>query len=316
MYRIHPSLNALRAFEAAARHLSLAKAADELRVTPSALSHQIRALEKHLEQQLFERRSRSIALTRAGKLLYPGLQTGFTQIEEAVSSLAADRNPHVLVISTPPGLTARWLVPRIHRFSTEHPEIDLRVSSALGFADFRTDGIEVAVRNMNKATPRASEHHVQKLVDLSLVPVCSPKIIEKQGSIRSLDVLRHVPVVHDESLNDRADLPNWADWLQAAGAKDVDLSHGLRFNTADHALDAAVEGAGILLAQTILAYDDLRTGRLVMPFDLILPTKRAYYLVCPAADVERATIKAFRSWMLHEIAQLKMPGRKTRKSVL
>ncbi len=315
MHKMQPSLNALRAFEAAARHLSLAKAADELRVTPSALSHQIRALEQHLEQQLFERRSRSIALTRAGKLLYPGLQTGFAQIEEAVSSLAAERNPNVLVISTPPGLTARWLVPRIYRFSTDHPEIDLRVSSTLTYADFRTDGIEVAVRNMAKASSRASEHHVEKLVDLMLVPVCSPKIVKEYRGIKTLGALRRIPMVHDESLTGHADLPNWSDWLEVAGLRDIDLSRGLRFNTADHALDAAVEGAGILLAQTILAYDDLRTGRLVMPFDLVLPTKRAYYLVCPTRDVGREPIKAFRDWMFREVAHLNMPAPKeTKKS--
>ena len=315
MQKMQPSLNALRAFEAAARHLSLARAADELRVTPSALSHQIRVLEQHLEQQLFERRSRSIALTRAGKLLYPGLQTGFAQIEEAVTSLAAERNPRILVISTPPGLTARWLVPRIYRFSTDHPDIDLRVSSTLGYADFRTDGIEVAVRNMSKVSAQASELHAEKLVDLMLTPVCSPQIVKKYGGIKSLEALKRIPMVHVESLTGHADLPNWSDWLEVAGLTDIDQSRGLRFNTAEHALDAAVEGAGILLAQTILAYDDLRTGRLVMPFDLVLPTKRAYYFVCPTRDVDREPVKAFRDWMFREVAELRMPSSMQSKKV-
>jgi Transcriptional regulator len=141
MYDQMPPLTALRAFEAAARHLSLTKAALELHVTAGALSHQIRALEEFIGLDLFERRVRSIALTPAGKLLYPGLQTGFTQIREAVSSVRHASGNRVLVISTPPGLTSKWLAPRLYRFAGEHPEIDVRISSSLANANFATDGI-------------------------------------------------------------------------------------------------------------------------------------------------------------------------------
>src|SRR5229473_2217700 len=186
MHTPMPPLNALRAFEAAARHLSLTKAAQELHVTAGALSHQIRALEDLLGVKLFERRVRAIALTPAGKLLYPGLQTGFAHIQDAVASLGLAGDSRVLVISTPPGFTAKWLVPRLYRFAAAHPEIDVRVSSSFGYANFTTDGV-----------------------------------------------------------------------------------------------DAAGQGAGVLLAHDVLAYDDLRTGRLVIAAGLTLHTRRAYYFVCP-----------------------------------
>src|SRR6185295_12038700 len=149
MHNAMPPLTALRAFEAAARHLSLTKAAEELHVTAGALSHQIRGLEESLGVQLFERRVRSIALTAAGKLLYPGLQTGFTQIRDAVANLGKLGNDRVLVISTPPGLTSKWLAPRLYRFANANPDIDARISSSLTNSNFTTDGVDVAVRNLS-----------------------------------------------------------------------------------------------------------------------------------------------------------------------
>ena len=147
MHKPMPPLNALRAFEAAARHLSLTKASRELNVTAGALSHQIRGLEDMLGVKLFERRVRSIALTAEGKLLYPGLQTGFTQIRDAVAGLNTGSDERVLVISTPPGFTAKWLAPRLYRFASAHPEIDVRISSSFTAANFVTDGVDMAVRN-------------------------------------------------------------------------------------------------------------------------------------------------------------------------
>jgi LysR family glycine cleavage system transcriptional activator len=143
-----PPLSSLRAFEAAARHLSLTKAAQELNVTAGALSHQIRGLEEFIGVDLFERRVRSIALTPAGKLLYPGLQTGFTRIREAVLSLRNASDNRVLVVSTPPGLTSKWLAPRLYRFAAAYPQIDVRISSSLTNANFATDGVDIAVRHL------------------------------------------------------------------------------------------------------------------------------------------------------------------------
>lgn len=302
-----PSFNALRSFEAAARHASFAKAAEELLVTPSALSHQIKALEAQLGVLLFERRSRAIALTREGQQLYPGLQTGFNCIRGAVSELMHRKESRVLVVSTPPGLTARWLAPRLYRFSEQHLGFDLRITSSATYVDFQRDGIDVAIRNMSTTAPRAPNIHYEKLINMELAPVCSPKILKRLAGRGSARAWTNVPLVHDESLAGPANLPTWADWLKAARIRGVDLDRGLRLNTPDHALDAAAESAGVLLSQTILAHDDLRTGRLVMPKNLVLSTHRAYYFACPKKDLSRVAIAAFRTWLLAEVAALDLP---------
>src|ERR1700674_1618000 len=212
-----PPLNALRAFEAAARHLSLTRAAKELHVTAGALSHQIRGLEELLGRKLFERRVRSIALTTAGKQLHPGLQTGFMHIRDAVESLGDAGDARVLVISTPPGFTSKWLAPRLYRFSSAYPEIDARVSSSIGNADFTTDGVDVAVRNLAIDAAPDPELLIEKLIDLSFVPVCSPRLIETHGPFMVPEALRGVPLIHDETLGNRTGVPTWADWFMAGG---------------------------------------------------------------------------------------------------
>ncbi len=224
MHSAPPPLNALRAFEAAARHLSLTKAALELNVTPGALSHQIRGLEDHLGLKLFDRGVRSIALTAAGKALHPGLQAGFLTIRDALASLNALSDTRVLVISTPPGFTAKWLAPRLYRFSTANPEIDVRVSSSMSNANFTTDGVDAAIRNL--AVDAASDEvlEVEKLLDQTLLPVCSPAFVEKYGPFTSPEMLKGVPLIHDESFSSHVDMPNWVDWFAAAGVRDADVT--------------------------------------------------------------------------------------------
>lgn len=299
-----PPLNALRAFEAAARHLSLTKAADELNVSPGAVSHQIRALEALLGIALFERRVRAIALTPAAKMLYPGVQSGFLQIQEAVASLRHAANERVLVVSTPPGLTSKWLAARLYRFASAHPEIEVRISSSLANANFTTDGVDVAVRNL--AVRPASEPAllIERLVELSLVPVCSPRLYEQHGSPRTAEALARLPLIHDDSLFGRAKMPTWSEWFTAAGLSSVDVSRGLHFNSADHALDAASEGAGVLLAHDLLAYDDLRTGRLIIPMAQPIASGRAYHIVCPKHRSSVPQVRAFRDWIKQEVAAL------------
>jgi LysR family glycine cleavage system transcriptional activator len=304
MHTPMPPLNALRAFEAAARHLSLTRAAQELHVTAGALSHQIRGLEDLLGQKLFERGVRSIALTPAGKLLYPGLQTGFARIQEAVAGLGAAGDQRVLVISTPPGFTAKWLAPRLYRFAAAHPDIDVRVSSSFGYANFTTDGIDVALRNLPLDAAPDPALVVEKLVEVSLVPVCSPRLSAAHGPISGATALARVPLIHDDTLAGRREVPTWADWFRAAGVQGVDVSRGLRFNSTDHALDAAGEGAGVLLAHDLLAYDELRTGRLVIPVARAVSTGRGYYFVCPKSRSERPQVRAFRTWIKQELAAI------------
>ena len=299
-----PPLSALRAFEAAARHLSLTNAARELHVTAGALSHQIRGLEDLLGVKLFERRVRAIALTAAGKQLYPGLQNGFAHIREAVETFDSPGQANVLVVSTSPGMTSKWLAPRLYRFGAAYPDIDVRITSSLNNANFATDGIDLAVRNMaaDPAPDRALE--IERLFEISFVPVCSPRLIEKHGLVKTARDLSRLPLIHDETLKARIAVADWSDWFKAAGVPDVDLRRGLRFNSTDHALDAAGEGAGALLAHDLLAYDDLRIGRLLIPVKLSIAPGRAFHLVWPKDRKPRPAALAFRKWIKDEVAAL------------
>ncbi len=301
MHKVMPPLNALRAFEVAARHLSLTKAALELNVTASALSHQIRGLEEMLGVALFERRTRSIALTPAGKQLYPGLQTGFTHLRDAVLGLEPSGNNRVLVVSTPPGFTAKWLAPRLHSLSVSHPEMDVRISSSLGLANFRNDGVDAAIRTLAPDRPRDPDLDVERLLPLSFLPVCSPKLILERGPFTTPEALKDLPLIHDDN---RREMPGWAEWFAAAGVPGVDVGRGHRFSSPDHALDMVIEGAGVFLAHDVLAYDELRTGRLVVAYDFVLPSNRAYYLVYPSKRRNHPAIAAFRDWIRGEIAAL------------
>ncbi len=305
MHSALPALNALRAFEAAARHLSMTKAAEELSVTPGALSHQIRGLEVFLGIKLFERKVRAITLTPAGRMLYPGLQGGFAQIRDAVTSLHGFENDKVLVVSTPPGFTAKWLAPRLYRFSSAHPEIDIRVSSSLSNANFVTDGVHMAIRNLPNDHAPIPGHTVEKLIGMNLIPVCSPKLGATYGPLDDPRTIAQIPLIHDETLVGKVRLPRWPEVFQAAGLEHDAVDRGLRFNSADHALDAAVEGAGLLLTHSILAIDDLRTGRLVAPLDVKVESGRGYYLLYPDLNAQRANVLSFRRWIEDEIREVK-----------
>ncbi|MEI2734835.1 MAG: transcriptional regulator GcvA [Rhodoblastus sp.] len=296
MNRPLPPLNALRAFEAAARHLSMAKAAEELNVTAGALSHQIRGLEALLGLELFERGVRSIALTGAGARLYPGLRTAFLHMREAVDALGEADRDRMLVVSALPGFTAKWLAPRLYRFAAAHPEIDTRIASTGALANFRTDGVHVALRNLANDFVAQPDLVYERMFEASYMPVCSPRLIERLGAFETPEALRAAPLIHDNSLATWTKTIGWAEWFARAGVADVDASRGLRFSSADHALDATVEGAGVLLASDVLAYDELRTGRLVMPFDLKMPSGRAYCVVYPKRLQDRPAVRAFRDW--------------------
>ena len=293
-----PPLNALRAFEATARHLSFSKAAQELHVTPAALSHQIRGLEDLLGLKLFHRRARSIELTAPAQLIYPGVRSGFEAIREAVDRLGRGREDRILVVSSAPGLTAKWLVPRLYRFLAQNPEIETRISASIGYANFLSDGVDVGIRLSPGVHP---ELYVEKLSDEWLLPLCSPRLLTCEKPLQSPQCLAHFPLI-------QVDLPGlvptWADWLEMAGIVGVDTSRGLRLNVADHALDAASEGVGVVLAYKMVAARDIILGRLVAPFgpEVLVPG-RAYYFVCARGQEKRAPVKAFRDWLFSEFAE-------------
>jgi LysR family glycine cleavage system transcriptional activator len=298
MRRPLPPLNALRAFEATARHLSFSRAAQELHVTPAALSHQIRGLEDILGLKLFHRRARSIELTPPARLIYPGVQAGFEAIREALDRLGRGREDRILVVSAAPGLTAKWLVPRLYRFLALNPDIEARISASIAFANLGSDGVDVGIRLSSGAHP---ELYVEKLSDEWLLPLCSPRLLDGERPLRSPQDLAHFPLIQVDL---PGVVPTWADWLGMAGIAGIDTSRGLRLNVADHALDAASEGVGVVLAYKMVAARDIILRRLVAPFGPQIPVPgRAYYFVCPRGQEKRAPIKAFRDWLFAEIAE-------------
>jgi LysR family glycine cleavage system transcriptional activator len=292
-----PPLNALKAFEATARHLSFSKAAEEMHVTPAALSHQIRGLEDLLALKLFHRRARAIELTEAARLIYPGIRTGFECLRDAVEQLDRGRQDRILVVSATPGFTAKWLVPRLYRFLAKHPEVDTRISASSEYANFITDGVDVGIRLSAGVHP---DLYVEKLTDEWLVPLCSPRLLDGEAPLRHpRDLARFTLIQVDLP----GVVPTWSEWLRAAGIDGIDTSRGLRLNVADHALDAAIEGAGVVLAYKLVASRDIGLGRLVAPFGPEIPLPgRSYYFVCPRGAEKRAPVKAFRDWVFAEIA--------------
>jgi LysR family glycine cleavage system transcriptional activator len=293
-----PPLNALRAFEATARHLSFSKAAAELHVTPAALSHQIRGLEDLLGLKLFHRRARSIELTEPARLIYPGIRTGFEALHEAVGRLGRGRQDRILVVSSTPGYTAKWLVPRLYRFLARHPEIETRITASVAYANFASDGVDVGIRLSSGAHP---DLYVEKLSGEWLLPLCSPRLLDGERRLRSPQDLAHFPLIQVDL---PGIVPTWADWLRMAGIEGIDGSRGLRLNVADHALDAASEGMGVVLAYKMVAARDIQLKRLVAPFGPEIPVPgRAYYFVCARGQERRAPIKAFRDWVFAEMEE-------------
>jgi LysR family glycine cleavage system transcriptional activator len=297
-----PPLNALRAFEVIARHMSFARAAEELHVTPAALSHQIRALEEQLGISLFHRRTRAIELSDAGRLIYPGLHAGFESVRGAMAQLERDRGRagNILVISATVGMSAKWLMPRLWRFLRAHPDVDARVSASMKVADFATEGVDVAIRLTKQMQ---GDFHAEKLFEDSMLPVCAPRLVE-QGLREPADLARF-PLIHYDFGTSMHAPPRWADWLALAGQSGIDATRGLRVNVADHALDAAVAGAGVSLSYKLIASDDVHAGRLVTPFGPELPLASGYHFVCPKGHETRPNVRAFRDWLFSEMAETK-----------
>ena len=294
-----PSLNALRAFEAAARHLSLTHAAREMNVTPAAVSHQIKALEADLGCKLLRRVKGNFILTETAQEALPVLRAGFDQIAEAARRLRSDSSRHVLTVSVGPTFASSWLVRRLGGFAAANPDIDVRLHTTDSLADFARDGVDVAIRFGSGVYSGLT---AIRLFDEQIFPVCSPRLLkEGPGLKRPQDLVKHT-LLHVEwtwrgSYDETFD---WEMWLLAAGVEGVDHSRGPRFSHASHALQAAMEGQGLALGSKALAGDDLAAGRLVRPFDLNLPQSFGYFLTFPREQGDAPKIVAFRDWILAE----------------
>ncbi|RDV00718.1 transcriptional regulator GcvA [Trinickia dinghuensis] len=295
-----PPLNALRAFEAAARHLSFKKAAEELFVTPAAVSHQIRSIEEYLGVELFCRSNRAIELSEHGKRCFEEVTLGFAHLTRAMTWVDKSREPERLVITAGPAFTSKWLVPRLSKFAELHPDIKTRVSASLSRCDFAKEGIDVAIRF---GRIDAIGLHIERLIEESVVPMCSPSLIEALGRPLTVGDLEHMPLIHDESLRmvDSGAM-GWPEWLTLAGVN-VDATRGLFFNHADHAIQAAVEGSGVVLGRRVLAAPDVRAGRLAIPFGPEIPTGLHFHFVCTQDKADTSTVKTFRDWLFDEVRE-------------
>ena len=294
--KLYP-LNSLRAFESSARHLSFVKAAEELHVTPAAVSHLVKKLEEYLGMQLFRRLPRGLLLADAAQLLQSELREVFERLDKAMELVQASESRGPLTISVAPMFAVKWLVPRLQRFDELHPEIDVRISSSLEMIDFQRDGFDVAVRLGHGQYPGLE---AVELFGESVTPMCSPRLLEGSHTLVHPEDLQQHVLLHDDSLTFDAAAPNWQVWLEAAGISQVDASRGPRFSQPDHALQAAIDGVGVVLGWKQLAAQDIAAGRLVLPFERSLPIGSAFYLVYPKAHATRRKVEAFRNWVLSE----------------
>lgn len=316
MYARLPPLNALKAFEAAGRHLSLKKAAGELNVTPAAVSHQIKALEDYLGVKLFLRRNRALELTEAARACLPKLREGFDSLVQAVERVRTHKAGAMLTVSVAPSFAARWLMPRLHRFLESHPETDVRVSARLrqtaegtrrgAAAERATVDTWLADSDVAILYGRGDYpgFQVDKLFTLSITPICSPRLITdpEHPLLRPAD-LRHQLLLHDDTGDLYDGVSFWEVWLKAAGVEDVDLSRGAHFSHAVLAFEAAIEGHGVVATMPLLAENDLNSARLVTPFALRVPLQSSYFLVCAESAATRKDVAAFREWLLAEAAK-------------
>jgi len=287
-----PPLNALRAFEAAARELSVRRAAERLNVTPSAVSHQLRTLEDWLGMPLFRREGRRLHLTEAGQTLLPGLREGFGRIDAALAEVAARGRTGALTVSMLSTFAAHWFIPRLPRFQAMHPEIDVRVSTTMRAVAFDAEGIDAAIRYGDGDWPGLES---ERLVTETLVPVCSPALAANGPPLR-----RPADLAAHTLLAAAARPEDWALWLASAGVAGLEPAGCITFDTTNFAIDAAIGGAGVAIAGRALIAPELAAGRLVKPFDHAVPRDLAYYFVCPADRAPAPKLIALRDWLRAE----------------
>jgi len=291
-----PPLNALRAFEAAARHLNFSRAADELSVTPGAVSQQIQNLEDYIGAALFKRTPKGLLLTDAAQIALPALREAFDRLAEAASMLTAAVDGRRLTVSVAPSFAAKWLVPRLGLFEAAHPQVDVWVSAGMDLVDFANGEVDVAIRY---GAGRYPGLEVQRLMQETVLAVASPDLIAANPLGNLEDLKGHV-LLHDGSPDADESCPDWAMWLAARGVKGVDGQRGPRFNQSSLVIEAAVGGRGVALAKRALAQADLDAGRLVAPFAEETNVDFAYFVVHPRAKGRMPQVKAFVAWLMEQ----------------
>ena len=309
-----PPLNALKAFESAARHLSLKRAAQELNVTPAAISHQVKALEEYIGAPLFHRLNRGLELTPAAREALPKLSEGFDSLAQAVARLRPQPASGPVTVSVAPSFAARWLMPRLHRFFAAQPDIDVRITARTRLLNKpgQDNAAERAtVENWLEESDVAvlyghgdyPGYRVDRLFALTLAPICSPRLLQGEYPLQRPQDLQFHTLVHDDTGTLYDGIAFWDVWLRAAGVDSVDTSRGSHFGQPELALDAAADALGVVATLPLLAAAELAAGKLIVPFDLHVPLQSAYYLVCPERSAQRFAVAAFRDWLLGEAAQ-------------
>ena len=283
-----PSLNGLRAFEAAARHLSFTNAATELNVTQTAISHQIKRLEEELGIALFLRQNRALTLTPAGRDYLPGIRAAFQDLRLATDRLLRKDDEHVLTVSTLASFAAKWLLPRLASFQDTHPGIDVRITTSTEMANFQKDNIDAAIRYGRGRWPGVRS--VWLMAD-ELFPVCSPALLTGDNPLRRPEDLIHHTLLHTIGYDD------WRVWLTAAGVPGVVARHELTFDLFLMSVQAAADGIGIAIGRTSYVKDDIDKGRLAVPFNVSLPADAGFYLVSPPDVAQTPKLAAFEKWL-------------------
>ena len=287
-----PSLNGLRAFEAAARHLSFTLAAAELNVTQTAISHQIRRLEEELGIRLFIRQNRALALTPEARDYLPGVRAAFNDLRLATDRLLRKDDDKVLTVSTLASLAAKWLLPRLTDFQEQHPGIDVRITTSTSLVDFQRDNVDAAIRYGRGQWPGL---RADWLMADELFPVCSPSLLRGDKPLQRPEDLRNHPLLHTSNANS----DDWRLWLTAAGLPaDIAKQPGITFDMIFMTIQAAIDGIGVAMGRTSYVQDDIAKGRLVVPFKISLPADAGFYLVAPEGRREAPKLAAFRQWIV------------------
>ncbi|MDU5454994.1 glycine cleavage system transcriptional regulator GcvA [Pseudescherichia vulneris] len=287
-----PPLNALRVFDAAARHLSFTRAADELFVTQAAVSHQIKSLEDFLGLKLFRRRNRSLLLTEEGQSYFQDIKEIFSQLTEATRKLQSRSAKGALTVSLLPSFAIQWLVPRLSSFNSAYPGIDVRIQAVDREVDKLADDVDVAIFYGRGNWPGL---RVEKLYAEYLLPVCSPLLLTGDKPIKAPEDLAKHTLLHDASRRD------WQTYTRQLGLN-LNVQQGPIFSHSAMVLQAAIHGQGVALANNVMAQSEIEAGRLACPFNDVLVSKNAFYLVCHDSQAELGKIAAFRQWILAKAA--------------
>ncbi len=300
-----PPLNSLRAFEVAGRHLSFRKAAEELGVTPAAISQSIKALEDYLGMPLFVRTTRKLRLTEPAEQALSGIRHGFEILHESILRLGTGRGKNILTVSVSPSFGSRWLMPRIERFQAQFPQISVRIEVTNAHANFRHDGVDVALRHGQGVYEERL--HSELLIEDAAFPVCSPSLVKRPGSLSDPKAVFKYKLLHGDWSVENHAAPNWQKWLRHAGVGKSDIREGLRVTTDDMLIQAAINGMGMAIATHALVSEDLTAGRLIKPFadQFDMPTEFQHYIVFPKEKSGDRKVQAFRAWAHAEIRMLK-----------